>query len=71
MGGFITLRTMLLERDGELGLMADLLAGVDSAVGKVVLLRGEAGIGKSSLITEFAERIASSSPSRPSRRPGS
>ena len=49
---------MLLERDGELGLMADLLAGVDSAGGKVVLLRGEAGIGKSSLITEFAERNA-------------
>jgi len=58
MGGFITLRFMLLERDGELGLMADLLAGVDSAGGKVVLLRGEAGIGKSSLVTEFAERNA-------------
>jgi hypothetical protein len=36
MGGFITLRLMLLERDRELGLMADLLAGVDSAGGKVV-----------------------------------
>ncbi len=58
MGGFITLRLMLLERDGELGLMADLLADVDSAGGKVVLLRGEAGIGKSSLITEFVERNA-------------
>ena len=58
MGGFVTLRLMLLERDGELGLMADLLANVDSAGGKVILLRGEAGIGKSSLITEFAERNA-------------
>ena len=49
---------MLLERDRELGLMADLLAGVDSAGGKLVLLRGEAGIGKSSLVTEFVETNA-------------
>ncbi|MFV2039652.1 MAG: AAA family ATPase, partial [Acidimicrobiales bacterium] len=46
---------MLLERDGELELMADLLAGVGSG-GKVVLIRGEAGIGKSSLVREFGRR---------------
>ena len=46
---------MLLERDLELKLMADLLAGIDSAGGKVVLVRGEAGIGKSSLVREFVE----------------
>lgn len=47
---------MLLERDRELGLLVDLLAGLDSSGGKVVLLRGEAGIGKSSLVREFVER---------------
>ena len=46
---------MLLEREKELGLMADLLAGVGSSGGKVVLVRGEAGIGKSTLVREFVE----------------
>ena len=44
--------SMLLERDQELDLLAGLLAGVGSG-GKVVLIRGEAGIGKSSLVREF------------------
>jgi predicted ATPase len=43
---------MLLERDEELELLAGLLAGVGSG-GKVMLVRGEAGIGKSSLVREF------------------
>ena len=47
-----SLRFMLLDRDKELGLMADLLAGVDTTGGKVVLVRGEAGIGKSILVRE-------------------
>lgn len=47
-----------MERDRELELMAELLAGVESSGGKVVLLRGEAGIGKSSLVREFVERHA-------------
>ncbi len=38
--------------------MDSLLAGVDLSGGKVVLIRGEAGIGKSALIREFAERHA-------------
>ena len=46
---------MLLERDQELGLMADLLADVESSGGKVVLIRGEAGIGKSALVRHFVE----------------
>ena len=46
---------MLLERDQELELLADLLAGVSSG-GKVVLIRGEAGIGKSVLVKEFVDR---------------
>jgi DNA-binding CsgD family transcriptional regulator len=44
---------VLLERDKELQLLSDQLAGVASTGGKVVLLRGEAGIGKSSLVREF------------------
>ncbi len=44
---------MLLEREEELALMADLLAGVESSGGKVVLIRGEAGIGKSALVRDF------------------
>ena len=55
MCGVGRLRLMLLEREKELGLMADLLAGVGSSGGKVVLVRGEAGIGKSTLVREFVE----------------
>jgi len=49
---------MLLDRDKELGLLAGLLAGVGSSGGKVVLVRGEAGIGKSYLVREFVEAHA-------------
>ncbi|MCH7586255.1 MAG: AAA family ATPase [Acidobacteria bacterium] len=44
---------MLLEREKELGLLAGLLDGLGSSGGKVVLVRGEAGIGKSLLVSEF------------------
>ncbi|NNL98865.1 MAG: AAA family ATPase [Acidimicrobiia bacterium] len=47
---------MLLEREEELRVMADHLAGVGSAGGKVVLIRGEAGIGKSALVRAFVEK---------------
>lgn len=47
---------MLLEREAELRLMADLVAGVGSHGGKVVLVRGEAGIGKSALVRHVVER---------------
>ncbi len=47
-----SLRLMLLDRDKELGLLSGLLAGVDTTGGKVVLVRGEAGIGKSILVRE-------------------
>ncbi len=49
---------MLLEREHELALMSRLLSDLSSAGGKVVLIRGEAGIGKSSLVAEFAETHA-------------
>ena len=47
---------MLLEREAELRLMADVLAGVGSSGGKVVLVRGEAGIGKSALVRDVVEK---------------
>jgi len=49
---------MLLERDEEFGVLAGLLADVGSAGGKVILVRGEAGIGKSALVLEFLEAHA-------------
>ena len=49
---------MLLERDEELGMVADVLGNVRSSGGKVVLVRGEAGIGKSSLVRDFIDRHA-------------
>lgn len=49
---------MLLERDAELGQLDDCLHGVSTSGGKVVLVRGEAGIGKSSLIRAFIDRHA-------------
>src|SRR5215813_13215174 len=45
----------LLERDLFLQDLADLLHGVASGSGRCVLVSGEAGIGKSSLIERFAE----------------
>ena len=47
---------MLLERDREVELLAGLLTGVGSSGGKVVLVRGEAGVGKTSLVKQFVER---------------
>ncbi len=43
----------LLEREQELDLLGDLLAGIETFGGKVVLIRGEAEIGKSSLVNAF------------------
>ena len=51
---------MLLERSPELGMLADLLASLESSGGKVVLVRGEAGIGKSALVGEFVKQHADS-----------
>lgn len=46
---------MLLERATELKILDGVLTGLDASGGKVVLIRGEAGIGKSSLVNEFIE----------------
>jgi len=47
---------MLLEREQELDLLAGLLADVGLSGGRVVLVRGEAGIGKTTLVREFIDR---------------
>ena len=46
---------MLVERERELGVLTDLLDDVGASGGKVVLIRGEAGIGKSALVRELSE----------------
>ena len=53
---------MLLEREVELGTLVALHDQVRSTGGKVVLIRGEAGIGKSSLVDAFARAMAPSAP---------
>lgn len=45
--------SMILERDTELAELRQLLDDLDSSGGRVVLVRGEAGIGKSALITQL------------------
>ncbi|CAN5575755.1 AAA family ATPase [soil metagenome] len=45
---------MLLERDDELRALREIMQSLGSTGGKVVLVRGEAGIGKSALVRELA-----------------
>ena len=49
---------MLLEREVELSELSKFLDGAASAGGRVVLIRGEAGIGKSMLISRFLADVA-------------
>ena len=49
---------MLYERDAELGLLHQLVADLGSTGGRVVLVRGEAGIGKTALVDEFVARVS-------------
>jgi predicted ATPase len=48
---------VLLEREQELGLLSDMLEDLADAGGRVVLIRGEAGIGKSSLVKTFLASV--------------
>ena len=46
----------LLERDAELAALGRILTGLDDGQGGVVLIGGEAGIGKTSLVRELRDR---------------
>lgn len=46
----------LLERDAELALLQDVVVGLAAGRGRLVLLGGEAGIGKTSLVRELRAR---------------
>jgi len=47
---------VLLEREKDLDLLAGVLEDVEASGGRVVLIRGEAGIGKTALVRGFLER---------------
>jgi len=49
----------LLEREHELGRLADELTAVEAGSGRLVLLHGEAGVGKTALVRSFCEARAS------------
>lgn len=51
----------LLERDDELALLHTLLRECDTHGGRVVLVRGEAGIGKTMLVRQFVDDVATES----------
>jgi DNA-binding CsgD family transcriptional regulator/tetratricopeptide (TPR) repeat protein len=55
-GAFGRMTSMLLERDCQLTVLASLVNDLGESGGKVALVRGEAGIGKSSLVDEFMAR---------------
>ena len=48
----------MLEREIHLGRMTSLLAGAAEGSGRVILVRGEAGIGKTTLVQSFGAAIA-------------
>ena len=51
------MRMPLLERDGPLASLAESWAEAQRGHGLFVLLAGEAGVGKTSLVREFARRL--------------
>ena len=50
----------LLEREAPLGALNSALAGAGTGAGSVVLLSGEAGVGKTSLVRAFAAKARGS-----------
>ena len=55
MGSLSVALLNLLERESALQLLEDALAEARAGRGRTVLVSGEAGIGKSSLVARFAE----------------
>src|SRR5829696_5579593 len=53
------MRARLLERDAELGRLRDALGRAGRGLGSVVLVSGEAGIGKTALVRAFADAARS------------
>jgi DNA-binding CsgD family transcriptional regulator/tetratricopeptide (TPR) repeat protein len=49
----------LLERERELAVLAEAVAGVKAGFGGLVLVQGEAGVGKTVLLREFCDQHAS------------
>ncbi len=60
----------LLERKDSLDQLSQLVTNVCAGEGKTVLLSGEAGIGKTSLIKYFTNDLNSASANSSSCRPG-
>ena len=57
-----TMTAGLLERDAELRRLRETLRGAGQGRGSVVLVSGEAGIGKTSLVRAFAREAAGRAP---------
>jgi predicted ATPase len=60
MNGSVDLQSALIERDGQLADLHAALARARTGRGELVLVAGEAGAGKTSLITDFVRRAAGS-----------
>src|SRR6478672_3772934 len=54
----VTVLATLLERDAQLAVLAEYAADARVGRGRLVLVRGEAGIGKSALLEAFEDRLA-------------
>ncbi len=52
----------LVERDDELERLASALGQASTGAGRTVLVRGEAGIGKTALVRAFIDRIEGGDP---------
>ena len=57
--------TPLIGRDTEIGMLKDRWEQAEDGLGQVVLLIGEAGLGKSRLIREIKEHLAQQNPASP------
>jgi DNA-binding CsgD family transcriptional regulator len=54
---------LLLEREAQLEMLSGALADVAAGSGRLVMVAGEAGAGKSALVRKFCDSVASTTPS--------